>query len=556
MSLFRLPLLLAALATGLIAVHPARAQVKDELVIGITQFPGSFHPSIDSMLARSLILGMTRRPVTTYDKNWQLICVLCTKLPTIENGLAVPEKTADGKQGVAITFTLQPEAKWGDGKPVSTDDVVFTWEVGRHPQSGVTNVEFYRRLTAIDVKDAKTFTMHFDKLTFDYNAINDFNLLPAHLEKRHFAQPVEYRNRTTFDSETTNPGLYDGPYRITELVRGSHVVLERNPTWWGKAPFFKRIVFRAIENTAALEANLLSGGVDYIAGELGLPIDQALAFEKKNGSRFNVVFKPSLVFEHIDLNLSNPALADARVRRALLMGLDRQMLTKQLFEGRQPVAHGPINQLDWVYATDVPATAFDAAKAGALLDDAGWRVGTGNLRRNAKGDPLSFELMTTAGNRSRELVQQVLQNQWRKLGVDVRIRNEPARVFFGETVSKRAFTGMALFAWYSAPESVPRTTLHSEQIPTQANNWAGQNYTGFKNAEMDALIDKIEVELNKDARKELWRRLQHLYAEELPALPLFFRADAFIMPKWLKGVEPTGHQYPSTLWVENWRAEP
>ncbi len=109
--------------------------------------------------------------------------------------------------------------------------------------------------------------------------------------------------------------------------------------------------------------------------------------------------------------------------------------------------------------------------------------------------------MTTAGNRTRELVQQVLQSQWRRLGIDVRIRNEPARVFFGETTSKRRFSGMAMFAWISAPENVPRTTLHSEEIPSEANGWAGQNYTGFRNAEMDQLLDRLERELDRDQRR-------------------------------------------------------
>ncbi len=162
--------------------------------------------------------------------------------------------------------------------------------------------------------------------------------------------------------------------------------------------------------------------------------------------------------------------------------------------------------------------------------------------------------MTTAGNRTRELVEQVLQSQWKQLGIDARIRNQPARVFFGQTVSERKFPAMAMFAWISAPESVPRTTLHSDHIPTADNNWAGQNYTGFKNKEVDALIEAIEVELDRDKRRELWRRLQHIYAEELPALPLYFRAEPYILPKWLKGVRPTGHQYPTTLWVEQWRA--
>ncbi len=533
---------------------PARAG-RQRLVIGITQFPSTFHPNIDAMMAKTYILAMTRRPFTAYDAEWKLVCMLCTELPTMDNGLAAPERTPDGKQGVAVTYTIRPDAVWGDGVPVSTRDVVFTWKVGRHPLSGFTGIEFYRTTYAIDVADDKTFTLHFDKLTFDYNAINGFELLPAHLEELPFAEPGEYKHRTTFDAETTNEGLYFGPYLISEVAPGSHVVLEPNPTWWGNTPAFERIVVRVIANTAALEANLLSGSIDMIAGELGVTVDQALAFEKRHGRRFNMVYKPGLVYEHIDLNLDNPILADKRLRKALIYALDRQAISRQLFAGRQPVAHSNVNPLDWVYAEDLAKYPYDPKKAVRLLAEAGWKTMRKGVRRNAEGEPLTLEIMTTAGNRTRELVEQVLQSQWKALGIDVRIRNQPARVFFGQTVTERKFPAMAMYAWISAPESVPRTTLHSAHIPHSGNNFSGQNYTGFKNAEVDQLIDRIEVELDRDKRRALWRRLQEIYVEELPVIPLYFRANPYILPKWLKGLVPTGHQDPSTLWVENWRAE-
>jgi peptide/nickel transport system substrate-binding protein len=534
---------------------PALAAGKTALVIGITQFPSTLHPLIDAMLAKTYVLEMTRRPFTAYDKNWELVCLLCTELPSFENGKAVKETTPDGKQGVATTYTIQPDARWGDGTPLSTEDVLFTWEVGRHPQSGVAAAEFYRRAYRIDVHDAKTFTIHTDKLTFDYAAINNFEPLPAHLERDKFAVPAEYKNRTTYDTDPTNKGLYFGPYRVAEFVSGSYFVLVPNETWYGDPPYFQRITVRVIENTAALEANLLSGNVDYIAGELGLTIDQALAFEKRHGQDFDVVYNPGLIYEHLDVNLDNPILADKRVRQALLYALDREAINQRLFGGRQPVAHTAVNPLDWVYADDVTHYPYDPERAAALLDEAGWGTLKGGVRHNAKGEPLTLELMTTAGNRNRELVQQVLQSQWRQVGIDVRIRNEPARVFFGQTVTQRKFTGLAMFAWISAPEAVPRTTLHSAEIPTPENNYSGQNYTGFKNAEMDDLIDAIEVELDRDKRRALWHRLQEIYAEELPALPLYFRANPYILPKWLKGVEPTGHQDTSALGVEHWHAE-
>ena len=546
----------AAIIAVVVLLGPAQAQKNaDQLVIGITQFPSTFHPNIDSMLAKTYILSLTRRPFTSYDKDWKLVCMLCVTLPTIENGLAVPEKTARGKQGIAVTYTIRADATWGDGKPVSTKDVMFTWKVGRHPKSGVGDMEFYRSLYKIDVKDAKTFTLHFDKLTFEYNAINGFELIPAHIDEINFTDPVAYKNRTVFDTNTTNEGLYFGPYLIADVESGAHVVLEPNPTWWGKKPAFKRIIVRVIPNTAALEANLLSGNIDMIAGELGLSIDQALAFEKRQRGKFNITYKPGLVYEHLDLNLDNPILKDIRVRRALILGIDRGAISKKLFADRQPVAHTSVNPLDWVYAGDIQKYPYDPIKAARLLNEAGWSVKKRGIRHNNKGEPLRLDLMTTAGNRSRELVEQVLQSQWKRLGIDIRIRNEPARVFFGQTVTERKFTGLIMYAWISAPESVPRTTLHSAHIPHQDNNFAGQNYTGFRNAEMDELLESIEVELNRPKRKQMWRRLQEIYATELPVIPLYFRANPYILPKWLRGLEPTGHQNPSTLWVEDWRVE-
>ncbi|HKS88844.1 MAG TPA: peptide ABC transporter substrate-binding protein [Stellaceae bacterium] len=540
----------------MLAAAPAPAVAgHDSLAIGITQFPSTLNPNIDPMAAKSYVLGLALRPFTVYDADWKLVCLLCTALPSFANGLAVAVARPDGKKGVDLTYTIRPDACWGDGVPVTTDDVRFTYDVGRDPKSAVADAELYRRISGIDIKDAHTFTLHVDKLTFDYAAIDDFVLLPAHIERAAFGDPAQYRVRTHYRTDPTNPGLYNGPYRITELATGSSIVLEPNPHWAGPPPPFKRITVRAIENTAALEANLLSGTIDMVAGELGLSLDQALAFEKAHGAAFHMIYKPGLTFEHVDLNLDRPALADPRVRRALLYGLDREAISRSLFAGRQPVADTFVSPLDSGYSADVPRYPYEPAKAASLLDMAGWHMAGGGIRRDAHGNALSLELMTTAGNRTRELVEQVLQSEWRKLGVDIHIKNEPARVLFGETVPHRHFD-MAMYAWISAPENVPRSIFYSGEIPDAANGYSGQNAAGFKNAEMDRLIDAAEIELDAGKRKALWAEMQRLYATELPSLPLYFRADSFILPQWLYGVRPTGNQYPTTLWVTDWRSEP
>ena len=547
---------LRLLAAGLAIASPALAETKahDTLTIGMTQFPATLNPLIDAMMAKSYVMAMAKRPMMAFDTKWQLICLLCTEVPTLENGQAKEIDLGDGKKGIAVTMTLHPKATWGDGTPVTVKDVAFTVEVGKHPQSGVSSGEIFRRILKVDAKDDKTFTLHIDRITFDYNNYAGFDLLPAHLETKAFASPVEYRHRTTFDREPTNPGLYFGPYRITAFVAGAHIVLEPNPTWWGAKPAFKRVVVRVIENTAALEANLLSGAIDYVAGELGLSLEQVLAMEERHKDKFRFIYKAGLIYEHLDVNLDHPILKEKRIRQALLLGIDRAKIAEQLFKGKQPVAHTSVNPLDWVANPDVTKYPFDPARAKKLLDEAGWTELRDGVRHNKAGERLTFTIMTTAGNRTRELIQQIVQSQWRQIGVDARIQNQPARVFFGTTVTQRRYD-MALFAWLSSPESVPRTTLHSSMIPTQENNWSGQNYTGFRNADADQLIDAIERELDRDKRKALWHKLQVLYADELPVLPLFFRADGFVVPPWLDGIEPTGHQFPTTLWVEQWQTK-
>ena len=547
-------LLSTLLALGALASPvPLKAQVKDELVVAMTQMPGTWNPIISSMLAKSLIANMTARPVTAYDADWKLVCLVCTELPTIENGKARVIDLADGKKGMEIDVELR-DMRWGDGTPVTARDVEFTLEVGKHPLSGVASSDGYKRIIKLDVKDDRRFTMTIDRVTFDYNSIG-LQLLPAHIEKPIFdANPAEYRNKTAYDTQSTNPGPGFGPFRLTEIVPGSRVVLEQNPTWTGEKPHFKRITVRIIENTAALEANLLSGSVDYVLGELGLSLDQAIAFEKRHKDKYNVIYKPALIWEHIDVNLDNKLLADRRVRQAMLLAIDRKAISEKLFEGKQPIAHGGISELDPMFSPAARQYAYDPAAARKLLDEAGFSTLQNNVRQNAAGEKLSIELGTTAGNRVRELVAQVIQSQLRQVGIEVRLKAEPPRIFF-DAMGKRTYSGLGMYAWVQRPEGVPRSSLHSKEIPSAANGWSGQNYPGYANPEMDKALDAAERELDVVKRRALFAEIQKLAADDLPSLPLFFRVDPFVIPKPLKGVTPTGTLNSSTLWVERWRWE-
>jgi peptide/nickel transport system substrate-binding protein len=549
-------LLLAALGTGAAAAPAARAEaVHQTLTIGIAQFPASLHPDIDALVVKVYAMGFVIRAITAFGPDWKNSCLLCTDLPTLENGLARIEDRPGGAKGMAVTIKLKPGLAWGDGVPVTAKDIAFTWKLGVDPASGFSNPNPWNRASSVDVVDDRTAVLHLDHVRADYNQWDQ--ILPEHIEAPVLAKasgPGDYINVTAYNRAPLNPGLYDGPYIITGFDSGNQIVLEPNPHWAGTKPGFQRIVLRHIENTAALQANLLSGDVDMVAGEgVGLTIDQALALQKQHPDAFHYEFRPSLTYEHIDLKRENPLLADIRVRRALLMAMDRQTLVDKLFHGTQPVAATWVNPLSPNFDAGIPVVKFDLAGARALLQEAGWTPGPDGVCRNSAGVRLSFELGTTAGNRLRELQEQVLQSNLKNACVEIIIKNEPARTLFGETLKKRLYTGMEMYAWSSGVTESPLRTLGSSQIPSAANNFGGANYPGFSDPKMDADIEAADAELDPAKQKALWADMQLIYAEQLPVLPLFFRAEAHITPLWLRGYTPTGHEDLSSFWAENWQ---
>jgi peptide/nickel transport system substrate-binding protein len=553
---FRSALAVLGLATLMAPAAPAFA-AKDTLTIGIAQFPSSLHPDIDAEVVKKYADGFVIRQVTAFDKDWKNSCLLCTELPTVENGLAKIEDLPDGKKGMAVTIKLKPDLKWSDGVPVTAKDLAFTWKVGKDPNSGFSNVNPWTRATKLDVVDDHTAVIHLGSVMVSYNQWDE--ILPEHVEGPIYDKATgggDYLKATSYNRAPTTPGLYDGPYMITEYQSGAQIVMEPNPYWSGTKPGFKRIILKHIENTAALQANLLSGDVDMVSGEgIGLTIDQVLELRKQHPDDFTYIFKPSLTYEHVDIQKDNPVFKDVKVRQALLYALDRKTLTDKLFQGLQPVAATWVNPLNPNYTKDTAEYPFNLAKAKSLLAEAGWKPGADGICRDAAGNRLSFELQTTAGNRLRELQEQVLQSQWKAACIEATIKNEPPRTIFGETLKKRVYTGMVMYGWSSAVTESPLRTLGTAQIPTEQNNYGGANYIAFSNPDMDAAIARMDSELDPAKQKADWAIAQKIYAEQVPVVPLFFRSEPHIVPKWLKGYAPTGHGDFSCMWAENWHAE-
>lgn len=542
-ALRRVLLVLFTLLLAVLAVA-VRGDVRrpGELVIAMSQEPDSLDPIFGEMVASGIVRGAILHELVVYDDKWNVVPQLVTVVPTVENGGIV--LTPDGK--MTTTYHLQPRSCWSDGVPVTAQDFIFCWKVTMDDRQPSISRDPADRVLRMEAPDPKTLVVYWKEpyaYSADYRALR---AVPSHiLQKVYDAEGGNYHQKG-YDGLVSN-----GPYMLETWIPGDRLTLVPNPHWWGPKPELKRITYRVIPNTNAQIVNLLSHTVDALSS-LSITLDQAIDMDRMWGKVQKASLRPGLVWEHIDMRTDHPLLKDVRVRRALLLGIDREGMSRDLFEGRQPVADSWLPDGHYGYKSVLGGVKLDREKAKALLDEAGFKPGPDGVRVNAAGEKLELELMTTAGNQVRVQVQQVIQSQLKAIGVSIILKSLPAKVFFSEQVRKRKFQHMVMFAWTMSPVSDGNTLWPTKFIPSEANNYQGQNASGWSVKEVDELEEKIQRTISQEERRVMLHRVQDLWAADLPSIPLFFRTDVSAVPARMKGWKPTASQVPETWNAHEW----
>lgn len=522
---------------------------KKVLTIGISQEPDSLFIPFKEMMASEEVARAGDYSLTRFDESWRIVPYAAKEIPTKENG-GLEFFKENGIQKMRTTWHLRNDFFWPDGTPLTADDYVFTLKIYQDPNQEVLDRTVVEKIEKMESKgdDKKTLVVTWKEPYAYYHNYRQHEAVPRHLVEPIYNQAPDQLKKSRFGQA---PAMA-GSYTIKEWVPGSHIIAEKNPKAKGELmPNFDEIVWRIIPETNTLESNLVSGTIDAIS-PTGISLEQAMQFEKRYKDQFNFYFIEGLVWEHIDFNLDNKILADKRVRQALAYGCDRESIAKMLFVGRQPVAHATEPPKSIYHNPDVKKYGFDQAMAKKLLEEAGWVLPEGKEIREKNGLPLRLSIMTTSGSKSRERVEQLLQSQWHDIGVDIQIKNEPAKVYFGETLRKRKFEAMAMYSWLKDPLKVADTLWRCDYIPSAKNNYQGQNQPGWCDKRVDALLRSASLEFDEKKRIKIAQEFESIFAEELPSLPLYFRVEVSVTKKELKNWLPTGMLQPVTWNAARW----
>ena len=522
------------------------------LVIGVSQEPDALFGIVGNLMVSGDVGSFIWRPLLLIDSQRKPYCVLCTELPSLENGLW----KVDHENGVMeTTFHLRRGLQWADGTEITARDAAFAWELmsdGQYPHGA----SYLEPIGDVEALDSHTLRVVYKTLWPFGNADVRLRLIPEHyyrpIWERYRSEGGAYWDRFLADERVSVYPRANGPFQVREWVSGSHILLVRNPAYnLGPPPRLERILVRVIPDLNALAIAVSTRQVHLTDGWLTL--EQARELEESPGIGIRYVGVAWL--EHVTVQINHPPFDDLRVRRALLLAIDRAGINQAIFRGKQPPAHSWVHPGHPAHNPHLEKYRYDPERARRLLEQAGWsREGEGPLR-NARGEPMRLTLITVAGDRTRLQVASVVQALWQELGIEVEIRPQSARLLFPDTLQKQNLApgGAAIWRWVVQPEATVSAYglwwskgTNLDQL-TEGSPWDAVQ-------ENKDLIRQALGTIDDEQRYGLLRRQQEVWVRELPTLPLYWHVRVVSMDRRLEGYTP----YPDLFlgWgVEAWKLE-
>ncbi len=402
-------------------------------------------------------------------------------LPSFEPQLA--ESWSFSDDGRTLTFTLRP-AVWSDGVPLTADDVVFTWQAQTSAEVAWGGSASKSRIEDVRAVDERTVAFHFARSYPEQLAdACEGVILPRHV----FGQ-VAFADWLTHDWSTLRVG--SGPFVPEEHRPAERIVLAANPRYFREGlPRVARVVVRVVPDAGNLLMQLRAGDVDYVRG---LAPREAARVESDPDGALAVYDRAG--FDFIGWNEARPPFDDPEVRRALTLAIDRRALVDELLYGFGKVSYGPLPSSSWAASESIEPWPHDPREALRILAARGFtaREGDGALIRD--GRPFRFRLVTNAGNTVREGAAVKIQEQLRRIGVQVDVQPLEMRALIAD-LRAGDFDAYLLGVVYSGKVDL-RGMFGSAAVPP-----AGSNVIGYRSERVDRLLDEVD-------EAKTWQRMK------------------------------------------------
>jgi peptide/nickel transport system substrate-binding protein len=405
-------------------------------------------------------------------------------------------------------FHLRNDVRFHDGRPLTSKDVQYTFRSLLDRTVPTTKAGHpYNLIASIETPDPYTvvFNLKEPYSSFLLNlSAGVIGIVPEAAGKDFFRHLIG-----------------SGPFKLVRYVQDQDILLERNDLYFGQKAVLSQLRFRIIPEEIVTALELRKGSLDIALNVLAPDMVEVL----KHDPKLKVIESPGSNYQYIAFKLTDPAFRDVRVRQAFAYGIDRDKIIKYLWRDQARSADSLLPPNNWAYNSQVRKYPYDPQRARELLREAGY-------------EHLTFTYRTNNDNDTARQTASVLQQQLREIGVTMQIQGNEFATFFAEVI-KGNFQVYSL-RWLGANNDpdIFNAVFHSKSVPPN-----GFNRGHYSNSEVDRLIEFARREGDVDKRRDAYREIQRIVAEELPYISLFYMDNVCVYTKRIEGIrlDPEEH---------------
>jgi peptide/nickel transport system substrate-binding protein len=504
--------------------------VPETLRIAMVSNPKTLNPILSTQELEAMAESFVLDPLVATDPEGHDHPILAAVVPTLQNG-------GISKDGLTITYHLRHNVRWHDNVPFTSRDVRFSIDAIMNPNTAVSSRHGYDEIAKVATPGPYTVVIHLKHPfgpavhTFFANSDSPYMVLPAHLLEHYSSL-----DRAAFNSHP----IGTGPFRFVKWIRGDRIEYVANNDYFLGKPKLRRIILHIIPDENTIANELRSHEIDWFiqATPRTYPQIKGIPGIKVYLAAFNGN-------DNIQINVTKPPLDDARVRRAVGLAIDKRTLVDKVTFGTTVPAKEDFPAFMWAYDPTAGEDSRDLPKAGALLDQAGWKLGSDGIRHR-NGIPLEFDLafrIETVTDRDRGVLVAAMLHD---AGINVRLKGYNTSTLYASAAQNGILASgrfqASLSEWYAGVDPDDSTQLTCDQRPP--NGW---NWSRYCNPEMDALQKIALTHYDQATRKAAYAKIEHLLAEDVPFVYLWWPRQIEAVNDDLKNFRPNGT-------IENWNA--
>ncbi len=498
------------------------------ITYGMTGDPVIFNPILSTGGFAGPIISRTFNGLVKANENLEMVGDLAESWTFSEDGLV-------------WTFKLKKDVRFHDGQPFTSADVKYTYDAIKHPDYQGIRATDFESVEKVEAPDEHTVVLYLNEPFAPLLSKLSIGILPKHIFE---STSIKHMKQNPANMEP----IGTGPYKYKEWQKGQYIILEASEDYFGEGPYIEQVVFKTYQDEQVMLAALEKGDIDYMAS---VPADDIERITEQCSDRLDIREVTYNGYRYIGLKQTHPILKDIKVRKALMYGLNRQQIVDDLMTGYGTVMNANLPPVSWAYAAgELEEYAYDVEKAKTLLEEAGWQEGPDGIREK-DGKRLTFQVVARSGEKEEEAVLLLVQEDWRKIGVEIVPEFIEYSVLLDQYLDVAKFEAY-LLGWDLGLDPDCYLFFHSRCAVSEDGQLMGFNDVEFKNKELDELLERGRRETDQDVRKDIYKQVQQIVNDELPYVFIYSKNNVSAISKKVQGVvwSTLGPVFPEKWYIK------